>query len=244
MIKLLDLFSGIGGFSLAAHWAGIETVAFCEQDKFCQQVLKKHWPTVPIFDDIKKMRGDELEAVDIISGGFPCQPFSVAGKRRGSADDRALWPEMLRVIKEVRPTWVIGENVAGIINMELDNTLFDLEREGYEVQTFIIPACAVEAPHGRDRVWIVANSKSERCNKIKIHNETSFKNNVWKRNPFCELSELEKMGETPNARNERGNDGLPDRMDRLKGLGNAIVPQVAYEIFKAIVEIEKGGLTC
>lgn len=155
---MLDLFSGIGGFSLAAEWAGIETAAFCEQDLFCQQVLKKHWPSVPIVDDIFKLRGDEFGPVDIVSGGFPCQPFSLAGKRKGTDDDRHLWPEMFRIIKEARPTWVLGENVPGIINLALDGVLSDLEGIGYEVQPLIIPACAVDAPHRRDRVWIVAHS--------------------------------------------------------------------------------------
>jgi len=169
-MKLLDLFSGIGGFSLAASWAGIETVAFCEKDAFCQQVLKKHWPSVPIVDDIFKLRGDEFGAIDIVSGGFPCQPFSVSGKRKGKDDDRHLWPEMLRVIKTARPTWVLGENVPGIIGLELDQVLSDLEGSGYETQALVIPACAVDAPHRRDRVWIMAwNSNSNRKNE-KIFN--------------------------------------------------------------------------
>ena len=131
-MKILDLFSGIGGFSLAADWLGWETVAFCEQDKFCQKVLAKHWPNIPIFDDIKKLKGDQFNgAIDMVVGGFPCQPWSTAGKRKGSDDHRHLWPEMLRVIKEVRPRWVIGENVAGIVNMALESVCADLEAEGF-----------------------------------------------------------------------------------------------------------------
>ena len=157
-MRILDLFSGIGGFSIAADWLGWETVAFCEQDKFCQKVLKKHWPDVPIFDDIKTLKGDEINGpIDIICGGFPCQPWSTAGKRRGADDDRHLWPEMLRVVQETRPRWVIGENVAGIIRMGLDAVLADLEAEGYACQSFVIPACGIGAQHRRDRVWIVAN---------------------------------------------------------------------------------------
>ncbi len=155
--KVLDLFSGIGGFSLGLERAGMETVAFCEVDPFCQKVLRKHWPDVPIYDDVRTIDYDG--SVDVVCGGFPCQPFSVAGKRRGEKDDRHLWPSMLRLIKKHRPSWVIGENVAGIINMALDDVLADLEDAGYTTQAFIIPACAVNAPHRRDRVWILGHSE-------------------------------------------------------------------------------------
>ena len=143
----LDLFSGIGGFALAASWAGINTVAFCEIEPFAQKVLKKNFPSVPVFPDICKLkRSDINETVDIITGGFPCQPFSVAGKKRGADDDRDLWPQMFRVIKEFKPTWVIGENVANFVGMAFQRTKTDLESEGYEVQPLIIPACGVNAP--------------------------------------------------------------------------------------------------
>ena len=136
----------------------MQTVAFCENDKFCQKVLAKHWPDIPIHENIEELDGRQYRGtVDLVCGGFPCQPFSVAGQQRGAEDDRALWPEMLRVIREVEPAWVIGENVSGIINMELDNVLSDLENSGYSCQTFVIPACAVDAPHRRDRVWIIAS---------------------------------------------------------------------------------------
>ena len=160
-MRLLDLFSGIGGFSLAAKWTWgdeLDIVGFCEIDKFCQKVLTKNFLGVPIYDDIKKLKGSQFRSVDIITGGFPCQGFSVAGKRKGKEDDRYLWPEMFRVIQEAKPRWVIGENVTGIIDMALDTVLFDLENERYETQTFIIPACSQNAPHKRERVWIVANS--------------------------------------------------------------------------------------
>ena len=162
-MRVLDLFSGIGGFSLGLESVGMETVAFCEQDKFCQKVLKKHWPDVPIHEDITKLDGRAYrDTTQLICGGFPCQPYSVAGKQRGSEDDRALWPQMFRVIREVQPTWVIGENVPGLLsNMELDNVLSDLEAEGYSCQTFVIPACAVDAQHRRDRVWVVAHADSD-----------------------------------------------------------------------------------
>lgn len=172
-MRVLDLFSGIGGFSLGLESAGMETVAFCEQDKFCQKVLAHHWPTLPIHSDITELNGYEYRgSVELVCGGFPCQPFSVAGKRLGKEDDRALWPEMLRVIREVAPRWVIGENVSGIIPMELDQVLSDLEGEGYTCWTFVIPACAVDAHHRRDRVWIVAHAHSNSERDVAINAET------------------------------------------------------------------------
>jgi len=163
MLTHIDLFSGIGGFSLAAGWAGFETVVFCEKDKFCQRVLKKHWPEVPCESDIRDFDGTKFRGATLLTGGFPCQPFSCAGQRRGKADDRYLWPQMLRVIAEARPAWIVAENVAGIIEMELEGVCVDLEAEGYEVWPVIIPACAVGAPHRRDRVWIIANATGRGC---------------------------------------------------------------------------------
>lgn len=159
-MRVGSLFSGIGGLDLGLERAGMKVVWQVEYDEFCQSILRKRWPEAKLYGDIKELRGDELEPVDLICGGFPCQPFSQVGKQRGKEDDRYLWPEMLRVIREVRPRWVLGENVAGIVRMALDTVLSDLESEGYSAQTFIIPACAVGAPHRRDRVWIVGHSKS------------------------------------------------------------------------------------
>ena len=166
----LSLFSGIGGLDLAAEMAGFRTVGQCEWADYPTKVLEKHWPGVPRWRDIRTLTGESfhektrLRTVDVISGGFPCQPFSVAGKRRGKEDDRYLWPEMLRVISELRPTWVVGENVAGIVNMALDQVYSDLENQGYTVQAFIIPACAVDAPHRRDRCAIISHYDQIRCN--------------------------------------------------------------------------------
>ena len=166
MLTHLSLFSGIGGLDLAAEMAGFKTVGQCEWADFQTKVLEKHWPDVPRWRDIRTLTGDSfyertgLRTVDVISGGFPCQPFSLAGKREGKDDDRYLWPEMLRVIRELKPTWIIGENVPGIVNLALDTVLSDLENEGYSAQPFIIPACGVDAPHRRDRVAIVAYSCS------------------------------------------------------------------------------------
>lgn len=158
-LKVLDLFSGIGGFSLGLErTGGFETVAFCEIDPFCQKVLKKNWPDVPIYNDVRTL--DHDGPIDVITGGYPCQPFSTAGKRKGADDDRHLWPAMFRLVQKHRPAWVIGENVAGHISMGLDNVLADLEGEGYAARAFVIPACAVDAPHRRDRVWVVAHSQS------------------------------------------------------------------------------------
>lgn len=159
-MRVLDLFSGIGGFSLGLERSGMKTVAFCELDDFCEKVLNKNFPNIPVFKDIRKITKEELNELgrtDIICGGFPCQPFSNAGKKKGRQDDRDLWPEMFRVIKETKPTWVIGENVTGLIGMEFTRTKIDLESIGYSVQPFIIPACAVGAQHRRDRVWIIAH---------------------------------------------------------------------------------------
>ena len=163
MLRMLDLFSGIGGFSYAGEKlvGGYETVAFCEYDKHAQKVLRKHWPDTEIIDDVRELANDADRfrgLVDIVVGGYPCQPFSLAGVRRGDKDDRHLWPEMLRIIQAVRPTWVIGENVAGHISMGLDEVLSDLEAEGYQARCFVIPAVAADARHRRDRCWIVAHS--------------------------------------------------------------------------------------
>lgn len=161
-MKVLDLFSGIGGFSLGLERAGMETIGFVEIDPFCQSVLKMHWPDVPVYDDIKTLHAEEFKIrPDVICGGLPCQPFSVAGKQRGKKDDRYLWPEMLRVIKEFRPNWVIAENVVGLINMGLDEVLLDLESEGYTTQSFVIPAAGLDGSHRRERVWVVGYAEHD-----------------------------------------------------------------------------------
>ena len=168
-LKILDLFSGLGGFSLGLERTGrYKTVAFCEIDKYCTLLLQKHWKGVKIYNDVKKItkegfEADGIESPDIITGGFPCQPFSVAGKQKGTSDDRHLWPEMFSIIKAFKPRFVIGENVPGIVNIQ-DGVVFetvctDLESQGYEVQPFNIPAAGVGAPHRRERIWIVAHAK-------------------------------------------------------------------------------------
>jgi DNA (cytosine-5)-methyltransferase 1 len=334
----LSLFSGIGGLDLAAEMAGFRTVGQCEWADYPTKVLEKHWPDVPRWRDIRTLTGENfyektgLRTVDVISGGFPCQPFSVAGKRRGKEDDRYLWPEMLRVISELRPAWVVGENVAGIVNMALDQVYADLENEGYAVQAFVIPACAVDAPHRRDRCAIIANRygaglqaqgpKQQTARVAGIHKDVADAESVRlqrerpggdqiggtrheKAQPErrCDVlsdtdnrgrslwrdGELPAVEETGTSRADHGGktpeyvtgewwpaepnvrrvvngvpsrvdrgmsapgywmpepDGVPritqkreHRSDRLKCLGNAVVPQQFYPVFKAIADIERG----
>lgn len=251
-----SLFSGIGGFDLAAHWAGMENIFQVEKDRFCLSVLEKHFPKVDKYDEIRNFDGTTYQNdIDIISGGFPCQPFSHAGKKRGYTDDRYLWDEMFRVISTIQPEWVVAENVYGLISnqngMVLEKVLTDLESEGFEVQTFIIPACGKNAPHRRDRTWIVANSESNR-NRLQQERQ---------RMPRHERDRTRRTGvghqfdnSNPNVAKvswERGwlevaselcrtRDGVPERLDRskaIKALGNAIVPHIAYEFFTTIVEV-------
>jgi len=174
----IDLFSGIGGFTLATEWAGFKTIVFCEKEKFCQKVLKKHWPEIPIIEEIRDFNGTKYRGATLLTGGFPCQPFSVAGQRRGKKDDRYLWPEMLKVIDEAKPRWILAENVPGIFRMALDTVLADLESKGYATGTFIIPACGLNAPHRRNRIWIIANSRRQYGERTK--NKGKFKRSILK----------------------------------------------------------------
>jgi DNA-cytosine methyltransferase len=195
MLKLLDLFSGIGGFSLGLEsTGGFETIAFVEKDDFCQKVLKKHWPNTTIEGDIRNVKGDKYEA-DIITGGFPCQPFSVAGKRKGTDDDRYLWDETIRVVRECKPRWFIGENVEGLININngvvLRQVQTDLEKEGFEVQCLVIPASGVGAWHQRKRIWIMGYSKhnGRSSTKIKGRNDKTNDNSEKRENQPANLRE-------------------------------------------------------
>jgi len=287
-----SLFSGIGGFDLAAEWMGWKNLFHCEWNPFGQQVLKHHFPNSISYNDITKTdfsihRGQ----VDILTGGFPCQPYSSAGKRLGNEDERHLWPEMLRKIQEVQPRWVVGENVLGLTNwnggLVFNEVQVDLEAKGYEVQAFILPACAKNAPHRRDRVWFVAYSNLYN-DKRKVGSIDSKEKRISKEyrkeySPSREFSGTNiqdvtytdkigfstKMGNGElggelgfTKRDEQnmwnsfptqppicgGNDGLPSELDSislskyrkesLMAYGNAIVPQVAYEIFKAINQFE------
>ena len=181
MLKVLDLFSGIGGFSLGLErTGGFKTVAFCEIEDYPRKVLAKHWPNVPIHRDVRELDGNDFKGTDLICGGYPCQPFSTAGKRQGAEDDRHLWPEVKRLVATIRPTWCLFENVAGHISMGLDQVLSDLEGEGYTSQAVVIPACAVDAPHRRDRVWIVShNDRIQRsANKRKPNAKSDGRDNI------------------------------------------------------------------
>jgi DNA (cytosine-5)-methyltransferase 1 len=285
-MKHISLFSGIGGFDLAAEWAGWTNVASCEINDFGSKVLEYYWPKAYHHRDIHTLTGqilnDEIQqrfGADwkadgtILTGGFPCQPYSTAGKRLGKEDERHLWPKMLRVIWEVQPEWIVGENVRGLVSwsggLVFEEVWADLEAIGYEVQPFILPAASVNAPHKRERVWFVAYSNSKRLEKSNI---------VAKRNLPQFLSGFYNQSDAPNAnrtaqpsqkhgQNEpkqftknsfpndwsnfptesavcSRNDGISERLDfitfpkwrneSIKAAGNAIVPQVAYQIFKAI----------
>lgn len=329
----LSLFTGIGGLDLAAEWAGFQTVGQCEwKEGHTTKVLEKHWPNVPRWRDIRTLTKESfyartgLHTVDVVSGGFPCQPFSVAGKRRGAADDRYLWPEMLRVVEELRPTWVVGENVAGILTMEqpgavsgvesrnvsvlqdqilyeatwsrqknllLPQLLGSLEGIGYDVQIFVFPACAVGAPHRRDRVFIVAYRSQPRSGGLSVQRRGSQKadtnldgsgENVSHANgddgktrrtkpegqqrkagladggkdvPDTDCHRLEEPGMQGLPKEPgipapdrswwsvepdvgRVAHGVPDRVDRLTELGNAVVPYQAFPIFEGIYNIMFG----
>jgi DNA (cytosine-5)-methyltransferase 1 len=284
-----SLFSGIGGFDLAAEWMGWENIFHCEWNPFGQKVLKHHFPNSISYNDITKTdfsihRG----GIDILTGGFPCQPYSTAGLRKGKADKRHLFPEMLRAIKEIEPTWVIGENVRGLVSwgggLVFEEVCSDLERQGYEVQSFVIPAAGVNAPHQRQRIWFIAYSNNKRgsCEFREVQKENgkvSKRNNDAKlsnsnisnvANTISERGQLQIKGKYTikqvlgsNGKDRKinrweifpikppicgGNDGIPRELDSItfskwrnesiKAYGNAIVPQVAHEIFKTIEKFE------
>ena len=298
MLTHLSLFSGIGGLDLAAEWAGFTTVGQCEFADYQTKVLEKHWPDVPRWRNIRTLTKESfyertgLRTIDVVSGGFPCQPFSVAGKQKGKEDDRYLWPEMLRVIRELRPRCVVGENVPGIIKIAAGQVVKDLERAGYHVVVFNFEAAAVGAWHRRSRVFftgIAENVENAGCggrcepeNVCKQPRRTEFigasktlsnpKSERQQRERTCgeQISRTrfdEKQSErrsdvynavrgrcTGDARREQSQEfadgrcwatepdvgrvahGIPNRVDRIKCLGNAVVPQQAYPIFKALRE--------
>jgi len=317
-LKHLDLFSGIGGFSLGLEaTGGFETVAFCDIDKYSKKVLKKQWPNVKQYEDIKelnygRLKADGIGPIDIITGGYPCQPFSIAGRKKGEEDPRHLWPEYFRLIKELRPSWVIGENVSGHIKLGLDTVLENLESEGYSARTFSISASSVGAKHQRERIWIVANTRqhggrieptgntestgrgsletTERsANTDTISRsskgEETLANSVelgLEKHGHSETTESIKRGETMADTNVEGRQGrihrgqnkewesqqryfgrnsaahgqqeqnwwdtepelgrvahgIPNRVDRLKGLGNSLVPQIPFYIAQSILQVE------
>ena len=240
-----SLFSGIGGFDLAAEWMGWTNVFNCEWEDFPRQVLKHHFPNATQHEDIKDLdASDYYGRIDILTGGFPCQPYSTVGKRLGTEDDRHLWPEMLRVIRECSPRYVVGENVRGLVGWNggvvFEEVCSDLEAQGYAVQPFVLPAAGVNAPHRRDRVWFVA---SDTCGKRLL--QPMADGELEGRQRLTKRSQRTTWDTFPTVAPICGrNDGLPKELDgisipkwrqeSIKAYGNAIVPQVALQIFKAI----------
>jgi len=259
--QVLDLFSGIGGFSLGLESTGLfETVAFCEKEAFPRKVLGKHWPHLPIHEDIHEVSGHAYQGIDLITGGFPCQPVSVAGARKGKEDERWLWPEMFRVIREARPRWCLIENVPGLRTKHADDVLADMEGQGYTCWPLVVGAVHAGAPHRRQRVWIVAYAESigrttegqrrrqeqSRAGSTgeardvddaprKLSHRSGREERGW-----LELADSHRQWAWANAPEPvlRGVDArLPcgmDRRDRLKALGNAVVPQVVAALGRVI----------
>lgn len=244
MLTHLSLFSGIGGLDLAAEWAGFETVGQCEWADFPTKILEKHWPDVPRWRDIHDLTGEDfrtrtgLRTVDVISGGFPCQPFSVAGKQKGKDDERYLFPEMLRVIADLKPRFVVGENVPGILRIAAADVVQSLEREGYECVLFDFEAAAVGAPIRGQRIAFVAEANNRR-GAVCGYGKPSADDTAER----CRADHgggAEKLGEWwwggIQSRPYGVAHGVPDRVDRIKALGNAVVPAQFYPIFRAIAE--------
>ena len=201
----IDLFSGIGGFALACMWLRIQTVAFCEIEPYAQRVLRKNFPGVPIIEDVRNFPTGEFQRPWLITGGYPCQPFSQAGKRRGAEDDRHLWPAMFEIIRSCRPNWVLAENVAGHVSMGLDEVLSDLEGEDYAVQPIMVPACAKDAPHRRDRVWILAYAKSSRLQRCdKSGNCQKYAKKDGLSDQLARASDWNKLFTLAHAKGKRG----------------------------------------
>ena len=280
MLRHVDLCSGIGGFSLGFEWAELsKPVLFCDIEPWSRQILAKHWFDVPIAEDVKELANDPDGLVpdcDIITAGYPCQPFAQAGKRRGTEDDRHIWPYIFSIIQSKRPTWCVFENVYGHVTLGLDEVLSDLERESYATRPFIVPACATDAPHRRDRLWIicrnVGNPKNERCNKWSdaeregAENKQEQRLGVWGKPSGSSKDVADTDSERRRSWNTQRKDakavrqssrhsgnnsrrmeawqpepsvgrvanGIPRRVDRLRGLGNAIVPQIAMRIGQTI----------
>ena len=286
-LQHLDLFSGIGGFSLGLEaTGGFETKAFCDIEKYPRQVLQKHWPHVKQYEDIKelnyeRLKADGIDSIDIITGGYPCQPFSIAGRQKGEQDPRHLWPEYFRLVKELRPTWVIGENVSGHIKLGLDTVIEDLESEDYSVRPFSISASSIGANHQRERIWILAHSRRSQWPRAELRGENENETREENANQHQRSSSpssfdvantnderLQRQWQSRNQFTPRFNSsresseegqgtvgqgwwesepnmgrvahGIPKRVDRLKSLGNSLVPQIPYYIGKTILEVMNG----
>lgn len=216
--------------------AGMQTVAFCEIEEYPRKVLKKHWPDVPIFEDVRNLKGEQLGTIDLICGGYPCQPFSLSGERRGKDDDRHLWPEVARLLDETKVKWAVFENVYGHISLGLDEVLSDLEALGYTAEVYVLPACAVGLWHRRDRVWIIANRKGQYLQKQKMVDKGTI---ISKFRRTANAGWLRTFGRKENQPSMVGMaHGVPDWVDRSKALGNAVVPQIPEIIGRAIMAIE------
>ena len=256
-----SLFSGIGGFDYAAQLMNWENIFHCEWNPFCQNILKYYWPNAKSYNDIRDFNGLIYRGkIDILTGGFPCQPFSASGQRKGTEDNRYLWPQMLRIIGEIKPKWIVGENVIGLTNwnggLVFEQVCTDLENEGYEILPVVLPATCIGANHQRERIWFIAYSRSEfRTNRIQPLNIRATSKRDEKKEVRCKNWEfiepasdfhtiLERWVDKP--KHDITDDGIPERLDTttisvedwveesLKGAGNAIVPQLVYEIFKII----------
>ncbi|MET7253444.1 DNA cytosine methyltransferase [Dyadobacter fermentans] len=268
-----SLFSGIGGFDLAAQWMGWTNVFHCEWNPFAQRILKHYWPNAKSFNDITTSDFTVFRGlIDILTGGFPCQPYSSAGKRLGKEDHRHLWPEMLRAVREIQPRWVIGENVSGLTNwnagMVFEEVQADLESAGYEVTPFLLPACAVAADHRRDRIWFLSRLNTDDCSNgrsrykefekeleglvdgISLHEPDALSRAGIAAGSFLDRPEFNRLAEFPTESPVWvGDDGFPSRLDgiavsdwrfeSIKGAGNAIAPQVAMQLFRAIDQYER-----
>jgi DNA (cytosine-5)-methyltransferase 1 len=244
-----SLFSGIGGIDLSAEWAGFETVGQCEFADYPTKVLEKHWPDVPRWRDVRDVTAESVRArgigdITLISGGFPCQPFSSLGNKLAKEDERYLWPEMLRIITELRPYWVVGENVTAIDRGTIDDVLADLENNNYKARPFEIPACVFGAPDERYRVFIVAHDNG--IASLQTDKKTFSKSFKW--NPWLGLAGQVRIFAS-GANWEKGkpapygvDDGLPSDVDEIKCHGNAVKPQQVYPILKAIADIERGTI--
>ena len=268
MLRHVDLCSGIGGFALGFEWAGLSRpVMFCDIEPWSRKILAKHWPDVPIEEDVKVLANEpeRIPEFSILTAGYPCQPFSHAGKRRGEEDDRHIWPYIREIVARKRPSWCVFENVYGHVSMGLDTVLSDLETDGYTARPFIVPACGVDAPHRRDRVWIiasnVANGSSEGLEGVKRsqHEGDRMRPSDSRQDVADTRRELRSEGNDrelaaqeairsqraisdqsggegcggfwkPEPSVGRVANGIPRRVDRLRGLGNAIVPQIAMQI--------------
>jgi len=268
-LRFVSLFAGIGGFDLGLERAGMQCVGQVEIDPYCRAVLAHHWPDVKRIDDIRKVRGDEFGAAELVCGGFPCQPFSCAGKRQGTSDDRFLWPEMFRVIAELKPTWVLGENVVNIDGLALDQVCSDLESIGFEVAPPLeIPAVAVDAHHLRFRTWFIAYSAGGGLQRRHISRSMGAVTNqtpITRRKQTayapgsCALGDpgCKRHGESETSLQSgragaigrgwwpvepgicRVAHGVPRRVDRIRTLGNSVVPQVVEELGRAIMKVEE-----